>query len=44
VAGERGGCSAINFAQHDVDAAENDHGVGDGVPQAQVLENGEVDE
>ena len=36
--------SAVDFAEHDVDAAKNGDGVGDGVPEAQVLEDREVDE
>jgi hypothetical protein len=35
---------AVDFAEDDVDGAEDDHGVGDGVAEAHVLEDGEVDE
>jgi len=36
--------SAIDLAEDDVDAAEDDDGVGDGVAQAHLLEEREVDE
>ena len=35
---------AIDFAQHDVDAAQDDHHVRDGVAKAHVFQHGEVDE
>src|SRR6266853_1294690 len=36
--------SAIHFAHYDVDAAKNHHYVCDGVTQAQIFENGEINE
>ena len=35
---------AVHFAEDDVDAAENHHGVGEGVSEAHVLEQREVNE
>src|SRR5688572_2644794 len=37
-------CSSVYFPQHDVDGAEDDDGVGDGVAEAHLLEEGEIDQ
>src|SRR5947199_6910389 len=36
--------SAIHFSHHDIDAAENYHHVSDGVAEAEVFQNRQVDE
>jgi len=36
--------SAIHFAHDDVDRAEDDHNVGNGVAETNVFEDGQVDE